>query len=75
MIAAMRELDDIYRQPNGASPLSELVERLAAATPHDRAMADLSSYRGVVAPWNDWAHLAERGRHWSVVLARLCLER
>jgi hypothetical protein len=67
--AAMREFDAIYRQPNGASPLAEVVERLAAAAPSDRDRVDLTSYRGLVAPWNDAGHLAARGRHWARVLA------
>jgi hypothetical protein len=31
--SALGTLDAVYRQPNGASPLVELVERLAAAAP------------------------------------------
>lgn len=73
-LAAMREFDAIYRQPTGASPLAEVVERLASAAPGDRAAVDLATYRGLIAPWTDWRHLAERGRHWSRVLARLVLE-
>ena len=30
---------------------------------------DLASYKGLVPPWNDWGHLAARGRHWAGVLA------
>jgi hypothetical protein len=61
--------DEIYRQDTGASPLVELVERLAAAAPSDAPEIDLRSYKGLVAPWNDWDHLAARGRHWASVLA------
>lgn len=71
---AMRPFDEIYRQPTGASPLAEVVERLAAAAPGDRARVDLASYRGLVAPWTNWHHLEVRGRHWSRVLAPLVLE-
>src|SRR5213593_1729874 len=42
---ALRPFDQIYRQPNAASPLAELGERLAAATPMDRAEIDLTHYR------------------------------
>jgi hypothetical protein len=72
--AAMREFDAIYRQPTGTSPLAEVVERLASATPGDRANVDLATYRGLVAPWTDWHHLEARGRHWARVLAPLVLE-
>jgi hypothetical protein len=67
---AFARFDEIYAQEGGASVLSELVERLAAADPSDAPAVDLGSYKGLVAPWNDWAHLAARGRYWAGVLAR-----
>jgi hypothetical protein len=66
---AFASFDDIYAQPGGASPLVDVVERLAAAAPSDSPEVDLRTYKGLIAPWNDWAHLAARGRHWSAVLA------
>ncbi len=71
---AMCPFDDIYRQPTGASPLAEVVERLAAAAPTDRAEIDLQHYRVLQSPWNRWEHLAARGRHWAPILARVALE-
>ena len=70
----MSPFDEIYRQPNAASPLSEVVERLVSATPADPAAIDLASYRALQSPWNDWGHLVSRGRHWAQVLARVVLE-
>jgi hypothetical protein len=71
--AAAREafapFDEIYRQETGASPLVEVVERLSGATPVDAAAIELRTYKGLVPPWNDWGHLAARGRHWAGVLA------
>jgi hypothetical protein len=61
--------DEIYRQESGASPLVEVVERLGAAAPSDVVAIDLQGYKGLIAPWNDWTHLAGRGRHWASVLA------
>lgn len=69
---AFRSFDDIYVQ-EGASPLVEVVERLGAAAPTDAAAVDLRSYKGLVPPWNDWAHLASRGRRWATVLATVAL--
>jgi hypothetical protein len=71
---ALRPFDDIYRQESGASVLAEVVERLAAATPADRARVDLARYRGIKPPWNDWRHLAARGRYWAERVAPLVLE-
>jgi hypothetical protein len=72
--AALRPFDGIYRQTGGASPLAELAERLAAAAPGDLAAVDLGTYKGLRLPWNDWRHVAARGRHWVPVIARIALE-
>lgn len=71
---AMREFDAIYAQDSGASPLAEVVERLAAAAPSDAAQIDLGSYRDLRPPWDEWTHVAGRGRHWATELSRLALE-
>jgi hypothetical protein len=71
---ALRSFDEIYAQPSGASPLSEVVERLVEARPRDLAEIDLSHYRGLRPPWSDWNHVTARGRHWAKVLARVVLE-
>jgi len=72
---ALAPFDEIYRQKAGASPLVEVVERLTTAAPCDAPEIDLGSYKGLVAPWNDWDHLAARGRHWAGVLAAGLLDR
>ncbi len=72
---ALRDLDELYPQPNGASVLAEVVERLGAAQPVDAARIELASYRGLVPPWNDWRYLAARGRAWARTLAELLLRR
>lgn len=72
--AALQPFDAIYRQPGGASPLAEVAERLAAAAPGDIATIDLTQYRGLRPPWNDWQYLVARGRHWAQVVARVALE-
>jgi len=74
LVSAMRPFDEIYRQPTAASPLAEVVERLASAAPADRAAIDLGHYRALQPPWNDWGHVVARGRHWATVLARVVLE-
>jgi hypothetical protein len=62
--------DELYAQESGTSPLVEVVERLGAAAPSDRAELDLTTYKDLVVPWDDWSHVVERGRHWAGVLAR-----
>lgn len=70
---ALGALDEIYPQPSGASVLAEVAERLGAARPVDAATVDLATYRGLKPPWNDWRHVAARGRAWARVLAELLL--
>ncbi len=71
---AMGSLDEIYRQPTQASPLAEVVERLAAAAPRDVTEVDLRRYRALQPPWTDWGHVATRGRQWAEVIARVVLQ-
>lgn len=71
---ALRRFDHIYAQPSGASPLAEVAERLAAAAPADRNSVELATYRGLLPPWNDWSHLADRGRHWAPLVAAIAME-
>lgn len=66
---ALAGLDALYPQATGASVLAEVIERLGAARPTDAAEIDLATYRGLVPPWNDWAHVRARGRAWARVLA------
>lgn len=67
--SAFASFDDLYAQASGASPLVEVVERLASAVPSDGPDVDLQTYKGLVAPWNDWSHLTARGRQWAQHLA------
>jgi hypothetical protein len=70
---AMRRFDALYSQLSGASPVVEVIERLAAATPLDLAQVDLRTYRGLVSPWDDWEHVRARGLYWSTKLATSAL--
>jgi hypothetical protein len=72
--AALGPFDAIYRQSNGASPLAEVAERLAAGSPADLGRVDLKSYRGLSPPWNDWDHVRARGRAFAPLVARIALE-
>jgi hypothetical protein len=72
--AALRPFDAIYHQTGGTSPLAEVAERLAAATPADLARIELAGYRGLREPWTDWAFVSGRGRAWAPIVARVALE-
>ncbi len=71
--AALTGFDELYKQPGEVSSLAEVGERLAGAAPKDLSSIDLRSYRGLQPPWNDWGHVAARGRYWGQVIARIVL--
>ncbi len=73
VLDALRPFDSLYAQPTGASPLAEVVSRLAEAAPEDLAAVELRMYRGLVEPWSEWEYVAQRGRHWATVIAPLLL--
>lgn len=73
--AVFAEFDKLYEQPTGASPLSEAVEHLRAAKPKDLAEVDLTTYRQLAPPWNDWGHVCDAGQRWAPVLAEVALGR
>ena len=75
LIALREQLDAMYEQENGASVLVEVIDRLGRAEPSDQDRIDLSSYRGLKAPWNDWAYLKARGRHFGEQFAPLSLRK
>jgi hypothetical protein len=74
VVGALQPFDDIYRQPGGASPLAEIAERLAGASPTDLGAIDLQNYRGLQPPWNNWTHVVAGGRRWAPIVARIALE-
>ena len=75
VVEALEAFDELYPQQSGASALSEVVERLVAAVPIDLATVDLSTYRGLSKPWNDWSYLVEHGRKWGTHIAQHFLEK
>jgi hypothetical protein len=74
VVTALTPFDAVYRQSTDVSPLAEVAERLAAASPADVAEIDVKEYRGLRPPWNDWSHVVARGRVWAPVVARLAME-
>lgn len=70
---AFASFDRIYSQASGNSPLVEVADRLALAAPSDLPEIDLKTYRGLTPPWNQWEHVAARGRRWAEAMAALVL--
>ncbi len=72
---ALSSFDACYGKGPSSAPASvELVEQLQAGRPGDRESIDLATYKGLRAPWTDWAFVRERGRAWAAWIARMILD-
>lgn len=58
-IKGMRDFDDLYPQPNGASPSQQLQIQLASPMPYDLDSDDLSEYRNLRDDLRDWKDVKE----------------
>jgi len=54
VVAALRDFDRLYPQPNGESPLQQLQIQLASPLPYDLQELDLSQYRNLKPKWDRW---------------------
>jgi hypothetical protein len=54
--AALEPMNELYAEFAGeaGSMLTTVVTRLAAPDPYDLTDVDLSEYKGITPPWNDW---------------------
>lgn len=57
---ALRDLDRLYPQPDDQSALQQLYAQLAQPLPYDLEEVNLSEYKGLRPPWNDWAYIHAR---------------
>ncbi len=68
VLTGIRQLPERRYSPRSSSVFG-------AAEPADASAIDLATYRGLVPPWTDWAHVRARGRTWARVLADQTLGR
>lgn len=68
VLAALRQFDDIYPQPNGASPTQQLQIQLANPIPYDLEEAHLSEYKDLAPRWHDWANVQAVARDIAILL-------
>lgn len=68
---ALDRMNELYSEfaGEGGDMLSTVVVKLSNPDPYDLTEIDLSEYKGIVAPWNDW-HAVE-GQCRSLALALL----
>ncbi len=53
-VAALRNLDELYPQPNGASALQQLQIQLSRPKPYDLDATRLDEYKALTPRWHDW---------------------
>ena len=55
-VAALERMNELYGEfaGEGGDMLTSLVTRLAAPDPYDLTDVDLTEYKGIIAPWDDW---------------------
>jgi hypothetical protein len=60
-VTALTTMDELYPQKNGDSwaVRTQLVKQLADPRPYDLDSVDLAEYKGIRAPLNQWASVAE----------------
>ena len=69
--AALKRMGELYAQfaGEGGDILVSLAMKLANPDPYDLTEVDLSEYKGIIAPWNDWRAVAKQCR--ALVVASL----
>jgi hypothetical protein len=57
VVAALKDFDELYPQPNGQSALQQLQVQLAKPLPFDLEETRLDEYKNLVPKWQDWANV------------------
>jgi hypothetical protein len=65
---AMRPFDQLYPQPNGESPLQQLVVQLANPLPYDLDETRLGEYKKLVPQWQDWSVVKQACARCAILL-------
>jgi hypothetical protein len=73
---ALWSMDELYLQKNGDpwAVRTQLVMQLAAPPPHDLKGNDLSQYKGVRPPFDQWSHVVEVCGELSARLLDACIQ-
>ncbi len=73
LVDALRPLYELYPQGNGETVTRQLCKQLAEPRPYDLDGCDLSQYRGIQPPWNDWDQVKDYCVRFSRVIAEKIL--
>jgi len=74
---ALGRMNELYREfaGEGGDMLSTVVVKLSNPDPYDLTEVDLSEYKGIVAPWNDWRSVTAQCRSLALALLEQPLEK
>jgi hypothetical protein len=69
---ALERMNNLYNEfaGEGGDMLLTLVTKLANPDPYDLTNVDLTEYKGIVAPWNDWRAVEKQCRALAVALLK-----
>lgn len=69
-VRALERMNELYAQfaGEGGDMLSSILVKLSKPDPYDLADVDLTEYKGIVAPWNDWRAVEAQCRALAVAL-------
>ena len=65
---ALERFDELYPQPNGASPLQQLASQLANPLPFDFDDTNRAEYKNLVKEYQDWNRIKELCAHIAVAV-------
>lgn len=62
---ALKPMNELYGEfaGEGGDMLTSLVSRLAAPDPYDLTDVDLTEYKGIIEPWDDWGAVENQCRN------------
>jgi hypothetical protein len=71
-VSALERMNELYAEFSGESGdmLTTVAVKLAKPDPYDLTELDLSEYKGIVAPWNDWHAVEAQCRKLVVALLK-----
>ena len=69
-LKALERMNDLYADfaGEGGDMLTTLVVKLSRPDPYDLTEVDLTEYKGIIAPWNDWRAVQKQCRSLALSL-------
>jgi len=71
-VRSLERMKDLYAEFAGEAGdiLTSIVVKLASPEPYDLTEVDLSEYKGIIAPWDNWSSVTKRCRQLAAAILR-----